>query len=73
MTSYDQSLSIIDVYIPFNDLRVDGKKIVDIIILVSIFVYFSKKGSRSRAGEAVIVKLKLFFTHNKNIKIHTQA
>ena len=66
MISYDQSLFRMDVCVPFNDLSMKRKKMVDIIILVSIFVYFStndlggKKGSRSQVREVVIVKQQLF-------------
>ena len=53
---------------------------VDIIILVSIFVYFSnnelgeKKGEADHEPEKQLSPNNNFFTqHNKNIKIHTQA
>ena len=73
MNSYDQNLFRIDVYIPFNDLSVDGTKMVNFIILVSIFVFFSKKRKPIASQRSSYRQSKTFFNNNKNIKIHTQA
>ena len=58
MISYDQSLFRMDVCIPFDDLSMEWKKMVDIIILVSLG---GKKGEADHDPEKQLSSNNNFF------------